>query len=352
IENYCIVASSALLFADSLTTLTDEVQRIWHREFSGATVVFLLTRYVAVAERIVLVASVFLPTVQDKDVGCSCVPILRLDDVLTDITYLMFGVFMTLRARGIWGRGWIPIAILALLAPVRSAITIYAQTHYTPIAFGAPLYGCGAAFNLTISHIPNIARVVGIASRAAALSIDTFVLVLTWIRTLGIKRESSRLGMHTPLVTLLLRDGEWYYLFRPALAMYALTSTDVLTYTADHYSRLTVIFSCRFMLSLRGVYLSNHSTESESAENSDEYGHGTYFTSMRFSSSIVGNMGAPLDTFGVAMKDYSYTITETIGDDEPPELSRDPIVAGLHHPAGIELPETPTAAHQYARESA
>lgn len=56
----------ALLFADTLMTLTSEVQRIWRRKFTGATAVFLVTRYVAVAERIVLLVSVFLPTVQDE----------------------------------------------------------------------------------------------------------------------------------------------------------------------------------------------------------------------------------------------------------------------------------------------
>ncbi len=55
-----------LLFADTLFTFTDEVNRIWRRRFTGATLIFVITRWVAVAERIVLVISVILPTVQDK----------------------------------------------------------------------------------------------------------------------------------------------------------------------------------------------------------------------------------------------------------------------------------------------
>ncbi len=58
--------TTALLFADTLMTMPSEVQRIWRRRFSGATAVFLVTRYVAVAERIVLLVSVFLPTVEDE----------------------------------------------------------------------------------------------------------------------------------------------------------------------------------------------------------------------------------------------------------------------------------------------
>lgn len=44
-------------------------------------------------------------------------------------------------------------------------------------------------------------------SNALVLSSDVLLLVLTWIKTLGIRRTSSRLGMRAPLSTLLLRDG-------------------------------------------------------------------------------------------------------------------------------------------------
>ncbi|KAL1948797.1 hypothetical protein VTO73DRAFT_10603 [Trametes versicolor] len=86
VENYCIIASSALLFADTLMTLTSEVQRIWRRKFTGATAVFLVTRYVAVAERIVLLVSVFLPTVQDE-VSADTVEVDFSQLTLSDSTY-------------------------------------------------------------------------------------------------------------------------------------------------------------------------------------------------------------------------------------------------------------------------
>lgn len=102
------------------------------------------------------------------------------------------------------------------------------------------------------------------------------------------------------------------------------------------------------MLSLRGVYLSDRSTDTEPAGTSDAYASSAYFSTMRFSSSIVGNMGAPLDTFGTDAKHYSLGTSEGEGEgegdsdeleSEAPEMSRDPLLAGLHHPAGIELPE-------------
>ncbi|KAJ8481200.1 hypothetical protein ONZ51_g6181 [Trametes cubensis] len=244
VENYCIIASSGklldtmrlssiivLLFADSFITFPEEVERIWKRRFTGATVVFLITRYVAVAERITLVVSVFLPTLQDKRYDLMAIQRIR-HDTLTDISYLMFGIFMMLRARGIWGRGWFPIALLAFLTPVRTIVTIYVQVHYTPIAFGSPLYGCGALYNLSEGALRGridlyVVLRLSITSKASSISIDIVVLVLTWVRTLGLKRESRRLGLHTPIVTLLLRDGTMYFLVILFIQVFSIVSSVV-----------------------------------------------------------------------------------------------------------------------------
>ncbi|KAI0761309.1 hypothetical protein BD413DRAFT_617180 [Trametes elegans] len=356
VENYCIIASSVLLFTDWLMSFTDEVQRIWGRRFTGATLVFLLTRYTAVAERIVLVVSLFLPTVQDASrvfgpfpasttlrSQPSCVPVLRLDDTLTDISYLIFGIFMMLRARGIWGKGWLPIVFLAILTPARTAITLYVQVHYVPLAFGAPLYGCGAVFYVS----PSLLRAceVGIASRASALTIDTTVLVLTWIRTLRLKRDSYRLGLHTPMVTLLLRDGTFYFVIILFIQVFSIVSTaagsefilwDVFPYFDQVF---TVVFSCRFMLDLRGVYLRDASpADPESTTRLDgAYTSAREVSALRFTPNVVGNLGAPLSTL-------AFADDRDDDEDEKLDASSDPLRVGLHHPDCVEMLETPSTA--------
>ena len=124
-EDLAQTFATALLFFDFLLTFPDEVQRIWRRRVTGATVIFCLTRYAAVLERVVLLVSVLIPTMEDEvreqnislfpstltvifysreyrnqfgqirsqhlSSSFSCVPILRLDDALTDLNYLMFG---------------------------------------------------------------------------------------------------------------------------------------------------------------------------------------------------------------------------------------------------------------------
>ena len=61
-------AFEALLWYDSLLTLPAEIEGIWQRKklLTGATMVYLLTRYVAILERIVLVMTVMLTTISDE----------------------------------------------------------------------------------------------------------------------------------------------------------------------------------------------------------------------------------------------------------------------------------------------
>ncbi|KAI0760580.1 hypothetical protein C8Q74DRAFT_1451481 [Fomes fomentarius] len=349
VENYCIIASSMLLWADSIFTFTEEIQRIWGRKFTGATLIFLLTRWVAVAERIVLVTSVVLQTVQDK----SCVPPMRMDDTLTDVSYLMFGVFMMLRMRGVWGGSWIPVILIGILTPIRPIISMYLQIHYTPIAFGEPLYGCGSVFSVDQTVYTRL----GIVSRATGIAIDAIVLTLTWYKTYGIKRESGRLGMHTPYATLLLREGTLYFLIILLVQLLGIISVTVgsdfpVFIVWPYFDQVfTVIFLTRFMLNLRGVYLSNDASSATSISGflRDRDPTAT-ISGIHFSSSVVGNMGAPLKSFPLSLGSDSvdsYTAhssrtrfsdkhagvpVEWDTEDETLETSSDPLFAGLREP--------------------
>ncbi|KAL1945435.1 hypothetical protein VTO73DRAFT_2286 [Trametes versicolor] len=97
VENYCIVASSALLWFDFVLTLPDEYRRIWTRKLTGATVIYLLMRYVAVIERIFFVLELTLPQ--------TCGGITHTDDVLTILNYFSFTVSIAAKATTIAADG-------------------------------------------------------------------------------------------------------------------------------------------------------------------------------------------------------------------------------------------------------
>ncbi|KAH9923022.1 hypothetical protein B0H21DRAFT_701311 [Amylocystis lapponica] len=362
VENYCILASSALLYCDWAMTFTSEVQRIWRKKFTGATFVFLLNRYVALAERGTLTTTLFLQTLQDsvrtfRSRLRVCVPVLRLDDTLTNISYLMSGVFIVLRVWGIWGKDWRPHWLDPFMPRTdrhqcRACFLIYLDTQYVPLAFGPPLYGCGSlwvASGSTISACPS----VGAATGAVSIASNAILLILTWVKTYGIKRESSRLGMHTPLATLLLRDGTPRFHARaPNLRTYAAKRTCPAPAPAPappHTPTLTlarsfvVIFLSRFMLDLRGVYLADEDDTPSTALQTS-----TSRSELHFASTILGNIGAPLASAewgrGRSADTYRSVYTEEEDDDDNDddaiELSKDPLMVDFERPADeIELEE-------------
>lgn len=60
-------SSLVLLAYDHLLTISGEVEFVWRRKFSGATVVFLLNRYVTLFGKIMLPISTFWwPNQTDK----------------------------------------------------------------------------------------------------------------------------------------------------------------------------------------------------------------------------------------------------------------------------------------------
>ncbi|KAI8971010.1 hypothetical protein BD414DRAFT_501370 [Trametes punicea] len=285
-ENYCIIASSALLWFDFALTLPTEYRRIWKRKFTGATLVYLFTRYVAVIERIFFVLEVLVWRSSDK----RCGGITHTDDMLVFINYLAFAAFTCLRIYAVWGRDWKPLLIVAPLTLVRPISGLIEDTRYTPVQ-GGPPFGC-----VYIYHIPDsIISTVSIASRATTIAAEVILIVLTWIKTFGINRDALHAGVRTPLATLLLRDGTAYFLIILAI--------QVVSIIADHIGSpltiwlvwpyfdqvLTVIFLSRFMLDLRGLYFADRADRDAetSLHLSDVNFHGV-------TSNIVGNLGATL----------------------------------------------------------
>ncbi|TCD61745.1 hypothetical protein EIP91_007994 [Steccherinum ochraceum] len=362
VENYCIVASSALLFFDCAITFTREVKRIWLRRTTGATIVFIFTRYAAVAERITLLTSLFLRTLDNNEQLLTGIAEMysRTPEVRRDSSYHLPSAhvsvaFTALRLYGIYNEWWPAVLIIGIWIS-RIAIAIYLQVRYQPIAFGPPLWGCGAAFLPSPDTIRRsvvlAASLVDTTSNSLVLASDFLLLVLTWVKTLGIQRTSTRLGMHAPLSTLLLRDGTIYFAAILFIQVFAIVSSevgstfilfDVWVYFAQVFN---VIFLCRFMLNLRGIYL---------AEAPDEPDGSTSYpwSDVHFATAI-GNLGAPLDTYAFipAPRDEN-TKNDSEDSESSMEVSSNPLMAGLSPriPDQIEMQNTTDAAPPPAKEN-
>ncbi|KAH9889273.1 hypothetical protein C8Q73DRAFT_654019 [Cubamyces lactineus] len=285
-ENYCIIASSALLWFDFALTLPTEYRRIWKRRFTGATIVYLLTRYIAVIERIFFVLEVLVWNSTDPVFRCG--GITHTDDTLLFLNYLAFSAFTCLRVYGVWGRDWKPLLIVLPLTLVKPICTIYEATRYIPVQAGPP-FGCVYIYTIADTSV---------ATKATTIAADAILIVLTWIKTFGIKRDSMQAGVRAPLATLVLRDGTAYFLILLVIQLVTIISNQVsLSLTIwlvwPYFDQvLTVIFLSRFMLDLRGLYFADRAgREAETSLHwSDVQFHG--FTA----ANVVGNLGATLST--------------------------------------------------------
>ncbi len=76
---------------------------------------------------------------------------------------------------------------------------------------------------------------VSLATRLAVVLADILVLVLTWMKTFGTRREASRIHIEVPMITLLIRDG----MFSCGLLLYSLSTSD----TRDHILHVRLPFS-------------------------------------------------------------------------------------------------------------
>ena len=181
------------------------------RRTTGATAVFLLTRYSAVLERITLLTSLFLQTM-DNNVSMAliivaiqsdltfgrgnslclssimcispctsrCVPVLRIDDSLTDISYASIGgmwyrsyvelsaedsaqAFTALRLYGIYNELW-PAVLIGGVWVSRISIAIVSTQPFDPVWWY--LHRCSSTFRFDTcpSHSARLYGDVGLSS--------------------------------------------------------------------------------------------------------------------------------------------------------------------------------------------
>ncbi|KAI0800202.1 hypothetical protein C8Q74DRAFT_1235040 [Fomes fomentarius] len=318
IENYCIVASTALLWFDFALTFTTEVRRIWGRKFSGATLVFLFMRYTALLDRVFFLLQVLLWNTSDT----ACGGIDRTDDVLVILNYFGIALFTVLRVYGVWAGDWKPLILVIPLTIVKPILYIIENVHYYSVQAGPP-FGCLYIYTLPD---PLLAQYVfATVAKATTIAADAVLIALTWIKTIGISREAKKYGFNTPLATLLLRDGTAYFLVLLLIQIVSIISSQVgssitVWLVWPYFEQvLTVIFLSRFMLDLRGLYIQPGATHEESTD-----GSGHTFSDIRFTTSlVVGNLGAPLSYAPCDSKDSCSLSPSARGRDGDIEGSND-----------------------------
>ncbi|EMD39208.1 hypothetical protein CERSUDRAFT_93255 [Gelatoporia subvermispora B] len=215
------VAGSTLVFYYHATSLSSEIEYIWGRKLSSVTMLFYLNRWTTFAWAVLHMSNF--------------VPLVTLPRYVEIIPWTAF-----------WAFNWIVEILLDIIWAALSAVRIYAISYgnwwlggivflLSVVAAGANLYAAFIATTHAIVTLPVLGTqcfndtnipptvnaatenvfsyeiAVSISSSTCGIVSDVLVLLVTWFRTIRIRREAKKANIKSPLASALLRDGTLYF---------------------------------------------------------------------------------------------------------------------------------------------
>ncbi|OBZ67304.1 hypothetical protein A0H81_12534 [Grifola frondosa] len=269
LQDYCNTSSRALFVFDYILTFGDEVQHMWRRRFSPATVLFLLNRYTNLAGtlfeflvEIPIRTNLFLPLILENIPRItSCNAVVRTLQCELVLAQIYFAAFSCLRVFAVMNRRWLPAAVVCGAAMVSPVINTYIYARETPIFAPSPSLGCAGHLDITLKQYNKtrcFAAVVTIIARVFTIVCDALVVFFTIFKTVDVRRDASYLNIRVGLVALtLLRDSVVYFVFLLLvnLAQIILSSLNGPMVVYFFVSPLTSMLISRMMLNLREVNL-------------------------------------------------------------------------------------------------
>ncbi|TBU36258.1 hypothetical protein BD309DRAFT_878676 [Dichomitus squalens] len=272
---------TALLAFEYVLTFHGEVALFWTRgRLSGATILFLLNRYLTLTVQIMDV----VPKSSSTEVCISTSSIAFSQYVayivLKSLQYLPWAAFSALRSYALCPHPyrWPVSATVFALSSVPIITNMFGNLHRISIVNDSQL---GIIVNTPISASTALKRdmTVAVATQSSLIGSDLMVLCVTWFRTYETAKLSLRsLGKET-FASVLLLDGTVHSRCIPLPDSHS-----------DAVSSLTAIFTSRFLIDLQR-------TQRELAGSSRSVSLGEVVfqpQTSRNTSRLIGSLGAQL----------------------------------------------------------
>ncbi|KAI0765610.1 hypothetical protein BD413DRAFT_482167 [Trametes elegans] len=140
-----MAAYTALLTYEGILTLSSEVSLFWRRRWTGATALFLVTKYMMLLDYNVLGAITFAP-LSDQVSGtyilrelmqpvtpsatlASCAAMLKAQAMVSCLIYLPWAVFSALRVLALSGMNWFLAVLTFALSVVPTAMNLWSYSE-------------------------------------------------------------------------------------------------------------------------------------------------------------------------------------------------------------------------------
>ncbi|KAH9925482.1 uncharacterized protein B0H18DRAFT_1008659 [Fomitopsis serialis] len=295
VQNYCAVATTALIFYEHLCTLPQEIERDLEpqEDWRHITIPTQSDRYGRSRLAMILTMPNWGTALTSIDVmernSCKTVNLLLPSFQL--LLSMIWAAFSALRVFAVSGRNWRLASFVFALSMVPVGTNLASDIRETYAIIEVPWYG--PACDLTSLLSAKTSLTLLILTRACLIAADVFVLAVTWRNTYKIKKEASVMNMRTPTITLLLRDG----------------------------AMLLVLNVLHLALEITNVHMTDDMAGSEPSFIASRA------SGLRFASAVVGNLGEHLEhgqtMSGSAVFQDTYAETEDGSDSDDIETPRD-----------------------------
>ncbi|EIW59948.1 uncharacterized protein TRAVEDRAFT_47244 [Trametes versicolor FP-101664 SS1] len=276
------MGATALITYDYLITIDQEVALFWRRNMSGATALYLGTRYIGVLAYSILGTATYTP-MTEKRYGnvygslrrrtklstkfCSCMGIAIAQPAFSGMQYVFFAAFSSMRTLALSKMNYMLAIVVFVFALGPFAVNVHTMS-LSLVGEIFPPFGCAGSVNITRTEaIMGLCRRVAFMRNrrrhhrhhASALLINGTIYFLTLL-TLNI--------LHLLFTLLSVADG-----FEPISLVTVFTDP------------LTNILTCRFLLALQAA---NQQALGQGSATEDAH-HGGSDT-LRFASRMIGSI--------------------------------------------------------------
>lgn len=328
----CIATS--LYFHTLFATLPTEIQLVWKRGLTTASVIFGINRYVGL---IYCAAAIWFaayrrdpsslgsdsPTISSTVCNWS----FHLLIVSRLIIYLCVAIFTALRLYALTNKSKIVLIMVLLVGSISSVMSLWIIIFDVgELAFTGSYYQCIALDRRGLttpikSSDKAKSLLLPLISSLVTILLETGILLMTWRKAVNIKQTLRSKGTHVGLSYVLLRDGTLLYI---AMIIESVLGIPQIPWVAVNlYSLADVLVSLclsYFILNLRSIYLPSE-TETTLAISQP----------IKFNLSYaVGNFGAPINHGCLSDPwDDSVSLDSGANSEDNIHEARDPMAAGI-----------------------
>ncbi|KAI0641336.1 hypothetical protein C8Q79DRAFT_919499 [Trametes meyenii] len=278
--------ATALTFYEHLITIRLEVQQVWNRDASGATLLIVMTRYLLLLNRIFAIISLY-PV---QDLGVSLLPSSHYHLHCEFLLITLHRAIGAIRVYALWNRDIRLLVVVFLTGIFPAFANLFfrgaSSAYVVPVRF----YTCQSAPTAMTAQTYRTC-VVALATRAIAIFSDGFVVALTFKKTFRVYTLTRRIRFRADYSSLILRDGGAVCVLNlAAIVFITMTGTNLLN---DLIVTLSAIMMARFLLNLR-----DHRARLEDASfdlgSTTKLASSTARTSLRFQPGVLDTMGGSL----------------------------------------------------------